>query len=61
MKANIGMSAEYHVVSVICGAIVGVCGQVVKKLVHGNIGGFGGSGLLGTQGAEGGKELVVNW
>jgi hypothetical protein len=44
----------------ICGAIVEVCGQVVKKLVHGNISGFSGCGLLGTQGTEGGKELVVN-
>jgi hypothetical protein len=60
VKAGINVSAEYHVASVICGAIVGVCGQAVKKLVHGNIGGFGGGGLLGTQGAEGGKELVVN-
>jgi hypothetical protein len=55
------VSAEYHAASAICGAIVRVCGQVVKKLVHGNIGSFGGSGLLGTQGAEGGKELVVNF
>jgi hypothetical protein len=37
-----------------------VCGQVVEKLVHGNIGCFSGDGLLGTQGAESGKELVVN-
>jgi hypothetical protein len=54
------MSAENHAASAICGAVVGVCGQVVKKLVHGNIGGFSGCGLLGTQGAEGGKEFVVN-
>ncbi len=54
------MSAENHVASSICGAVVGVCGQVVKKLVHGNIGGFSGCGLLGTQGTKGGKELVVN-
>ncbi len=61
MKAGVGVNAEYHVTSTICGAIVGECGQVlVKKLVHGNIGGFGGGGLLGTQGAEGGKELDVN-
>jgi hypothetical protein len=59
-KAGIGLSAEYHVASPICGAVVRVGGQVVKKLAHGNIGGFGGDGLLGTQGAEGGKELVVN-
>ncbi len=60
MKAGIGMSAEYHVASAICGAVVGVGGQVVKKLVDGIVGGVGGSGLLGTQGAESGKELVVN-
>ncbi len=61
MKAGAGMSAEYHVSSAICGAIVRVGGQVVKKLVYVIAGGFGGGGLLGTQGAEGGKELVVNY
>jgi hypothetical protein len=60
VKADVGVSAKNHVVSAICGAIVGVCGQVVEKLVHGNIGGFSGCGLLRTQGTEGGKELVVN-
>ncbi len=54
------MSAENHVASGICGAVVRVCGQVVEKLVHGNIGGFSGGGLLGAQGTEGGKELVIN-
>ncbi len=54
------MSTENHVASAICGAVVGVCGQVVEKLVHSNIGGFNGCDQLGTQGAEGGKELVVN-
>ncbi len=54
------MSTEDHVASAICGAVVGVHGQVVEKLVHGNIGGFSGCGLLGTQGAEGGKEFVVD-
>jgi hypothetical protein len=29
-------------------------------LVHGKIGDFSGCGLLGTQGAEGGKEFVVD-
>ena len=29
-------------------------------MVHGNIGGFSGCGLLGTQGAEGGKEFAVD-
>ncbi len=60
MKAGIIVSAENHVASVICGAVVRVCGQVVKKLVHGNIGGFSGCGLLETKGTEGGKEFVVN-
>ncbi len=60
MKAGVGVSAENHVASAICGAVVRVCGQVVKKLVYGNIGGFRSCGLLGTQGTEGGKELVVN-
>jgi hypothetical protein len=54
------MSAENHVTRAIYGAVIRVCGQVVKKLVHGNIGGFSGCGLLGTQGTEGGKELIVN-
>ncbi len=54
------MSAENHVAGVICGAIIGVRGQVVNMLVHGNIGGFSGCGLLGTEGAENGKELVVD-
>ncbi len=54
------MSAVNHVTSTICGAVVKVCGQVVEKLVHGNIGGFSGCGLLGTQGTEAGKEFVVN-
>jgi hypothetical protein len=31
-----------------------------QQLVHGNIGGFSSCGLLGSLGAEGGKELVVN-
>jgi hypothetical protein len=60
VKAGVGVSAENHVAGAICGAIVGVHGQVVKKLVHGNIGGFSGCGLLGTQGAKGGKKFVVN-
>ncbi len=54
------MSAENHVAGTICGAIVWVCGQVVEELVHGNIGCFSGCGLLGAQGAKGGKEFVVN-
>ncbi len=60
MKAGVGGSAENHVASAICGAVIRVCGQVAKKLFHGNIGGFSVCGLLGTQGTEGGKELVVN-
>jgi hypothetical protein len=53
------VSAENHVAGAICGAIVWVCCQVVEELVHGSIGGFSGCGLLGAQGAEGGKEFVV--
>jgi hypothetical protein len=60
VKAGIGVSAENHVAGAICGAVVRVRGQVVKMLVHGNIGGFSGCGLLKIQGAEGGKEFVVN-
>ncbi len=61
MKAGVGVSAEDHVTCITtCGAMVRVCGQVAEKFVHGNIGGFSGGGLLGTQGTEGGKELVVD-
>jgi hypothetical protein len=60
VKVGISVSTEYHIASALCGAIVGVCGQVAQKLVHGNIGGFGGGGLLESQGDEGGKELLVN-
>ncbi len=60
MKAGVSVSAENHFTSTICGALIGVRGQVVEKLVHGKIGGFFGCGLLGTQGAEGGKEFVVD-
>ncbi len=49
VKAGIGVSAKNHVASRICGVFIGVCGQVVEKLVHGDIGGFCGCGLLGTQ------------
>jgi hypothetical protein len=59
VKAGVSVSTENHVTSA-SGAVIGVCGRVVKKLVHGNIGGFSGCGLLRTQGAEGGKEFVVN-
>ncbi len=59
MKVGVGVIAEDNVASAIRGAVVGVCGQVVEKLVHGNIGDFSGSGQLGTQDAEGGKELVL--
>ncbi len=54
------MSAENHVAGVICGAIVWVRGQAVKELVHGSNDGFSCCGLLGAQGAEGGKEFVVD-
>ncbi len=54
------MSTKNHVAGAICGAVIWVRGQVVEELVHGNIGGFSGCGLLGTQGAEGGKEFVVD-
>ncbi len=38
----------------------GVGAKVVKKLVDGFGSGFSGSGLLGAQGAESGKKLVVD-
>ncbi len=60
VEASIGMGAEYHVTAAICGAIVRVGGKVVKKLLDGFGSGFSGSGLLEAQGAESGKELVVD-
>ncbi len=60
VEAGIGVGAEYHVTAGICGAIVRVGGEVVKKLVGGFGSGFSGSGLLGAQGNESGKELVVD-
>jgi hypothetical protein len=60
VRAGVGVSAENHVAGRICGAVIWVRGQVLEELVHGNIGGFSGCGLLGAQGAEGGKEFVVD-
>ncbi len=60
MKADTSVSEEYHVASAICGAVVRIGGYVVKKLVDDIGSGFGGGGLLGTQGAESGKEIVVD-
>ena len=60
VETSIGMGAEYHVTAAICGAIVRVCGEVIKKLADGFGSGLGGSGLLGTQGAESGKKFVVD-
>ncbi len=60
VKTGIGMSAEYHVAGAVCGAVIRVGGKVVKKLVNCFGGGLSGSGLLGAQCAESGKELVVN-
>ena len=60
VEASIGVGAEYHVTAAICGAIVRVCGEVIKKLADGFGSGLGGSGLLGTQGAESGKKFVVD-
>ncbi len=60
VETSIGVGAEYHVTAAICGAIVRVGGEVVKKLVDSFGSGFSGSGLLGAQGAESGKKLVVD-
>ncbi len=60
VEASIGVDVEYHVTATICGTIVRVGGEVVKKLVDGFGRGFGGSGLLGAQGAESGKKFVVD-
>ncbi len=60
VEASIGMGAEYHVTAAICGAIVRVGGEVIKKLADGFGSGFGGSGLLGAQSAESGKKFVAD-
>ena len=60
VESSIGVDAEYHVTAAICGAIVRVGGEVIKKLADGFGSGFSGSGLLGTQGAESGKKFVVD-
>jgi hypothetical protein len=60
VKTGVGMSAEYHVAGTVCGAVVGVGGKEVEKLVDCFGGGLGGSGLLGAQCAESSKELLVN-
>ncbi len=49
-----------NLAAAICGAIVRVGGEVIKKLADGFGSGFSGSGLLGAQGAESGKKFVVN-
>ncbi len=61
VEASIGVGAEYHVTAAICGAVVRVGGEVIKKLLVDGFGsGFSGSGMLGAQGAESGKKFVVN-
>ncbi len=60
VEASIGVGAEYHVTAAICGAIIGVGGEVIKKLADSFGSGFSGSGLLGAQGAESGKKFVVD-
>ncbi len=60
VEASIGVGTEYHVAAAICGTIVRVGGEVIKKLADGFGSGFSGGGLLGTQGAESGKKFVVD-
>ncbi len=60
VEASISVGAEYHVTAAICGAIIRVGGEVIKKLVDDFGSGFSGSGLLGAQGAESGKKFVVD-
>ncbi len=60
VETSIGVGVMYHVTAGICGAIVRVGGEVIKKLADGFGSGFSGSGLLGAQGAESGKKFVVN-
>jgi len=58
--AGIGVSCQYHVACGVCGAVVGVGGDVVEELVDACGGVMCGGGLLGADGAEGAKELWVD-
>ena len=58
--SRVGVSGKSHGASVVDDAIVWVCGDIFKKLVHGMGGGLGGRGLLGTNGTEGDEEFVVD-
>ena len=58
--AGIGVSCQYHVACSVCGAVVGVGGDVVEELVDACVGVLCGGGLLGADGAEGAEELRVN-
>ena len=54
------MGDEYHAAALICDAIVWGGSNIIKELVNGNRGVFGGGLLLGTDGSEGNKELAVH-
>ena len=60
IETSIGMCSKHHVASSVPDAIMGIGGDVIKELMDGSRGGFSGSGLLTTDGAESNKKFVVD-
>ena len=59
-EAGVGVASKQHVAGAVSDAVVGVGGDIVKELVNGRVGGFSGRCLLGADGAEDHKELIVD-
>ena len=59
-ETSISVSRKDHGAGAIGDAIARVCGHIVQELVDSLGCVLGGSGLLGANGAEGGKKFVVN-
>lgn len=59
-KAGVGMCRQYHGASLVSDAVIGVGGNIVEQLVNSGCRGCGGRGLLGADGAERGKQLVID-
>ena len=58
--SRVGMAGKNHGASAVSDAIVQLCGNIVKELVHGVGGGIGGRGFLGTNDTEGDEYFFVN-
>lgn len=59
-KAGVRMCRQDHGASLVSDAVIGVGGNIVEQLVNSGCRGFGGSGLLGADGAERGEQLVID-